>query len=338
MSDLITRKPTAIMLELLRKGAASPRGIMTLADHNDRTQDGILRRDMAEVVHEDGATHSWLVINKRGRDFLAELDRPETGPADVADVTAEEIADGVEDARHAAPVSDVAGPLDKGESRALYAAAAERKSASAVSDRFAASQGAQERPAAPVKGSGPFAGAVAAQNAGERSVVLARLDAVWSRGYVTGPPMTHGEKRVAAEIIADDYTKGDTVTVHGRDRAALVEEYVIKSTYDVMNAYGSVRMRTGGNVWGKVADGLGGGSADVFRRIVQSKLDEGASAYRRTVLGADGRMGACDTMAPGAVLEYLTHELSAGGMVHRHSSGALRLTRSSGARLLLRMV
>jgi hypothetical protein len=75
MGDLITRKPTAIMLELLRKGAASPKGIMTLSDHNDRTQDGILRRDMAEVVAEPGATHSWLVINDRGRAYLAELDR-----------------------------------------------------------------------------------------------------------------------------------------------------------------------------------------------------------------------------------------------------------------------
>jgi hypothetical protein len=75
MSDLITRKPTAPMIELLRRGAASPKGIMTLSDHNDRTQDGILRRDMAEVVAEPGATHSWLVINDRGRAYLAELDR-----------------------------------------------------------------------------------------------------------------------------------------------------------------------------------------------------------------------------------------------------------------------
>ncbi|MEU9405529.1 hypothetical protein AB0E08_07480 [Streptomyces sp. NPDC048281] len=74
MSDYIKAKPTAIMLDLLRKGAADPKGVMTLADHNDRTQDGILRRDMADVVHEEGATHSWLVINDRGRACVAKVD------------------------------------------------------------------------------------------------------------------------------------------------------------------------------------------------------------------------------------------------------------------------
>jgi hypothetical protein len=74
MSDLITRKPTAPMTELLRRGAASPKGIMTLLDHNCRTQDGILRRELADVVPEPGATHSWLVINDRGRAYLAKLD------------------------------------------------------------------------------------------------------------------------------------------------------------------------------------------------------------------------------------------------------------------------
>lgn len=74
MSDLITRKPTPAMVELLRRGAADKRGIMTLLDHNDRTQDGILRRDMGEVVHEEGATHSWLVVNDAGRAYLAKLD------------------------------------------------------------------------------------------------------------------------------------------------------------------------------------------------------------------------------------------------------------------------
>ncbi|MFD8648691.1 hypothetical protein [Streptomyces mirabilis] len=97
-ADLITRKPTAAMIELLRRGAADKRGVMTLLDPNCRTLDGIFRRDMAETVSETGATHSWVLINKRGRDYLAKLDRPETGPADVADVTDEEIADGVEDA------------------------------------------------------------------------------------------------------------------------------------------------------------------------------------------------------------------------------------------------
>lgn len=84
MGDLITRKPTAIMIELLRKGAADPKGIMTLSDHNDRTQDGILRRDMAEVVAEPGATHSWLVINERGMDYLAKLDAPAAPEAQQA--------------------------------------------------------------------------------------------------------------------------------------------------------------------------------------------------------------------------------------------------------------
>ncbi|QDN94949.1 hypothetical protein FNV58_01055 (plasmid) [Streptomyces sp. RLB1-9] len=89
MGDLITRKPTAIMIELLRQGAASPKGIMSLLDHNDRTHDGILRRDMADVTPEPGATHSWLVINDRGRAYLAKLDAAQQEPVS-APQTAEE--------------------------------------------------------------------------------------------------------------------------------------------------------------------------------------------------------------------------------------------------------
>lgn len=73
-SDLITRKPTPAMIELLRRGAADRRGVMTPFDPNCRTLDGIFRRDMAETVSEPGTTSSWVLINKRGRDYLAKLD------------------------------------------------------------------------------------------------------------------------------------------------------------------------------------------------------------------------------------------------------------------------
>lgn len=76
MSDLITRKPTPAMVELLREGAADPKGRMTVADHNDRTQDGILRRDMADVV-DAGPWLSYLVITEAGRAYLAKLDGAE---------------------------------------------------------------------------------------------------------------------------------------------------------------------------------------------------------------------------------------------------------------------
>ncbi|MFE0490105.1 hypothetical protein, partial [Streptomyces griseoaurantiacus] len=72
-SDLITRKPTAYMVELLRKGAADAEGRMTVADHNDRTQDGLLRRGMADVVSA-GLWMSYLVITERGRAYLARVD------------------------------------------------------------------------------------------------------------------------------------------------------------------------------------------------------------------------------------------------------------------------
>ena len=77
MSDLITRKPTAPMIELLRQGAASPKGIMTLFDPNCRTLDGLFRRDMAETVNEPGATHSWVIINDRGRAALYKAETAE---------------------------------------------------------------------------------------------------------------------------------------------------------------------------------------------------------------------------------------------------------------------
>jgi hypothetical protein len=103
MSDLITRKPTPVMVELLRRGAADPRGIMTLSDHNDRTQDGILRRDMAEVVAEPGATHSWLVINDRGRAYLAQLDGAQQEPVSAPETAEERPVAPVAPQRPAAP-------------------------------------------------------------------------------------------------------------------------------------------------------------------------------------------------------------------------------------------
>ncbi|MFE4863249.1 hypothetical protein, partial [Streptomyces sp. NPDC056670] len=213
---------------------------------------------------------------------------------------------------------------------------AERESASAMGDRFAVAQGAQERPAAPAGGSGPFAGAVAAQNAGERSVILARLDAVWSKGYVTGPPMTHGEKRVAAEIIADHYTKGGTVTVHGRDRATLVAEYAIKSNYDVMNAYGSARMVTGGDVWALVARNRSGERVESLMEVARPHV----RGDRFSVAVTAGGSAESEPFTEDAswVVVTLGRELSAGGTLHRHASGVLRLTRENGVRLLLRTV
>lgn len=81
MSDgLITRKPTPAMVEMLRQGAADPHGRITIADHNDRTQDGILRRDMADIADGDGPWLSYLVINNRGRAYLAKLDAAAAAP------------------------------------------------------------------------------------------------------------------------------------------------------------------------------------------------------------------------------------------------------------------
>ncbi|MGA5598338.1 hypothetical protein ACPCSE_29310 [Streptomyces cellulosae] len=127
MSDLITRKPTALMTELLRRGAADKRGIMTLADHNDRTQDGILRRDMAEVVHEDGATHSWLVINDKGRAYVAKLEAAEKGKQEAV----------------SAPQAAEERPA------AVDVMRAEAESVSAVSEAFAARVRGEERPQEP---------------------------------------------------------------------------------------------------------------------------------------------------------------------------------------------
>jgi hypothetical protein len=81
----ITRKPTPAMVELLRKGAADPKGRMTMVDHNDRTQDGILRRDMADTA-DAGPWLSYLVINDRGRAYLAKLDREQQGERIARDV------------------------------------------------------------------------------------------------------------------------------------------------------------------------------------------------------------------------------------------------------------
>lgn len=84
MSDgLITRKPTPAMVEMLRQGAADPHGRITIADHNDRTHDGLLRRDMADVA-DAGPWLSYLVINDRGRTYLAKLDAAEERAQEAA--------------------------------------------------------------------------------------------------------------------------------------------------------------------------------------------------------------------------------------------------------------
>lgn len=559
MSDLITRKPTALMVELLRKGAASERGTMALLDHNDRTQDGILRRDMGDVRREDGATHSWLVINDRGRAYLAKLDgaqqqavvepvsapeaaeeRPAVAAAlrgltsvmrrelasagrcayavDASEVrlssrlslaqeralitrglavkqgarlvatelgtaVAEELAgvpvmraaeaaltaalDALTDAEtpegravafeaagRALEAADESGALNTmpehvryrleryGKAAARGAAIVERV-AVAVAEEWRETrarrageqqaaeetpQTAQERPAAPraavetPEGSGGAEGGVwavgdraagvvkgqaytgrvvnihyrgevqdvvhvatdgplvtpagrsvsgvmlrgaaeiatlrpespqerpaalrAAMETPEgpedvRAAVVARLDAVWSAGYVTGPPMTQDQRRVAAEVVADYYTDGGTKLLHGvRDRDALVQEYRsdLKSTWDLMNAYGHARLVTGGDVWALVARNRTGERAEALRPVVEAAMSEAGEVAvwsSSAVVRGEERAGA-GVVAPVAVAVLLAQELSDGSTVHRHARGALRVTRGDGAVIMLR--
>ncbi|MGW1436792.1 hypothetical protein ACWD7M_16275 [Streptomyces griseus] len=169
-----------------------------------------------------------------------------------------------------------------------------------------------------------------------RAGVLARLDAVWSRGYVTSPCMTHEERRVAAEIVADDYTEGGARLVHGRDRAALVEEYRAKDPYDLMNAYGSVRLRTGGDVWALVGRRRSGERVESLARVVEPHVS--GEAYGMTVVTERGDGGPSCAVDAGAVVVMLARELSGGGTVERHALGALRVVRESGTRVVLRPV
>lgn len=172
-----------------------------------------------------------------------------------------------------------------------------------------------------------------------RAAVVARLDAIWSKGYVTGPGLTLEQHRIAAEVIADHHTDGDTRKVFGRDRAALVAEYRNKSTYDVMNAYGAVRLATGGDVWALVGKNRGGERPESLRPLVEeavTRAGEVAVWSSTSVTAAEVEHKGADVIAPEAVTVYLAQELSAGHTVHRHARGALRVTRENGAVIMLR--
>jgi hypothetical protein len=200
-----------------------------------------------------------------------------------------------------------------------------------------AAQEPQERP-----GSAPVSVEPQERPEDGRDAVLARLDAVWSAGYVTSPPMSWEERRVAAEVVADYYTAGGTELLHGRmDRDAVVAEYRARDPYDLMSAYGSVRLRTGGDVWALVARNRSGERPESLVPVVAKHVDAGAPIYRRTVVVVrDGveSDGASDTVMTSRVAAYLAEELGGGGTVHRHASGVLRLVRGNGARLELRPV
>lgn len=134
----ITRKPTPRMVEALRTGAAHQRGIVDVCA-DKRTHEGLVGRGLADWIPGTklgmrNVHTSYCVIIKRGRDYLATLDRPETGPADVADVTDEEITEGVEDALKWLPY----GTRDEARSRgAVSVLAAEFKRSGAVWRRLA---------------------------------------------------------------------------------------------------------------------------------------------------------------------------------------------------------
>ncbi|MFE6000228.1 hypothetical protein ACFQ6C_25765 [Streptomyces sp. NPDC056454] len=191
---------------------------------------------------------------------------------------------------------------------------------------------AEERPGAPMVPAPAVEPVVAPVDT--RAGVLARLDAVWSKGYVTSPCMTHEERRVAAEIVADDYTEGGARLVHGRDRAALVTEYRAKDPYDLMNAYGSVRLRTGGDVWALVARLRAGERAESLLRVVEPHVR--SEAYMLVVVSARGDESPANVAAAVAVVAVVTQELRGGATVHRHASGALRVVRESGIQLMFR--
>lgn len=172
-----------------------------------------------------------------------------------------------------------------------------------------------------------------------RAAVLARLDAIWSKGYVTGPGLTLEQHRIAAEVIADHYTDGDTRKVFGRDRAALVAEYRNRSTYDVMNAYGAVRLATGGDVWALVGKNRGGERPESLRPLVEEAVAWAGevAVWSSTMVNAYGEeWKGADVIAPEAVTVFLAQELAKGYTVHRHARGALRVTCDSGAVVTLR--
>lgn len=98
----ITRQPTARQVEALRTALTSKKGIIE-PSAPDRTLQGLVDRDFADWTDSlrlHGTPGGPIcVITRAGRDYLAGLDRPEMGPAEVEDVTAEEIADGVQAAK-----------------------------------------------------------------------------------------------------------------------------------------------------------------------------------------------------------------------------------------------
>ncbi|MGA5598339.1 hypothetical protein ACPCSE_29315 [Streptomyces cellulosae] len=172
-----------------------------------------------------------------------------------------------------------------------------------------------------------------------RAAVVAHLDAIWSKGYVTGPGLTLEQHRIAAEVIADHYTDGDTRKVFGRDRAALVADYRNRSTYDVMNAYGAVRLATGGDVWALVGKNRGGERPESLRPLVEEAVAWAGevAVWSSTTTTAHGEeWKGADVIAPEAVTVFLAQELAKGHTVHRHARGALRVTCDSGAVVTLR--
>jgi hypothetical protein len=76
--------------------------------------------------------------------------------------------------------------------------------------------------------------------------IMARLDAIWIKGYVTGPGLDYADMRVGALFLADHYTdRGTRLTATGRNRDEVFWWYYNGATYDLMNAYGSARLRSG---------------------------------------------------------------------------------------------
>jgi hypothetical protein len=209
----------------------------------------------------------------------------------------------------------------------------------AVRDVTADEQAAQEPQEAPA--SAPAAVETQERPDAARAAVVARLDALWSAGYVTSPGLTLEQHRAAAEVIADYKTAGGTKTLHGRDRAALVAEYRAKDPYDVMNTYGSVRLRTGGDVWALVGRNRTGERVEALSREVEYAVRAAGevAVWSSVTTYADGeeRKGA-DVIAPEVVVVCLAQALSGGHTVHRHARGALRVTRENGTVIVLRPV
>ncbi|MFK0063377.1 hypothetical protein ACIQTN_29630 [Streptomyces werraensis] len=76
--------------------------------------------------------------------------------------------------------------------------------------------------------------------------ILARLDAVVLRGYTTGPGLDSAERQVAALLLADHHTdNGTRRTATGSTRDEVFWRRYTGPTYDLMNAYGAARLRTG---------------------------------------------------------------------------------------------